>query len=74
MSDLYLSENPFKSLNVESDVTASGTSKSASNVDASGNTSENLGLEKPMSVENLGEDSSNPNVDVNPDAEASTKA
>ncbi|MCI58597.1 hypothetical protein A2U01_0079852, partial [Trifolium medium] len=44
MSDLYLSENPFKSSNVESDVTASGTSKSAANVDASGNASETLGL------------------------------
>ncbi|MCI40572.1 hypothetical protein A2U01_0061805, partial [Trifolium medium] len=38
MSDLYLSENSFKSSNVESDVTASGTSKSAANDDASAST------------------------------------
>ncbi|MCH96070.1 hypothetical protein A2U01_0017053 [Trifolium medium] len=59
MSDLYLSENPFKSSNVESNVTASGTNKSVADVDASGNVSETLGLEKPKSVENLGEVSSN---------------
>ncbi|MCI91584.1 hypothetical protein A2U01_0112878, partial [Trifolium medium] len=35
MSDLHLSDNPFKSSNVDSDVTASGTIKSAANVDAS---------------------------------------
>ncbi|MCI74511.1 hypothetical protein A2U01_0095775, partial [Trifolium medium] len=47
MSDLYLSDNPFKSLNVESNVAASGTIKRAADVDASVNASETLGLEEP---------------------------
>ncbi|MCI97192.1 hypothetical protein A2U01_0118493, partial [Trifolium medium] len=42
MTDLYLSDNPLKSSNVESDVTASGTSISAANVDVSGIVSETL--------------------------------
>ncbi|MCI00651.1 hypothetical protein A2U01_0021673 [Trifolium medium] len=74
MTDLYLSENPFKSSNDESDVTTSGTIKSTANVDATDNASGTLGLEKPRSVENLGEDCPNPSVNVNPVAEASTKA
>ncbi|MCI23981.1 hypothetical protein A2U01_0045164, partial [Trifolium medium] len=60
MSDLYLSENPFKSSNVELNVTASSTSKSVANVDASGNASETLRLEKPRSDENLGKSDLNP--------------
>ncbi|MCI28514.1 hypothetical protein A2U01_0049715, partial [Trifolium medium] len=43
MSDLYLSDNLFKSMNVESDVTASGTVKSTADVDASAKASETLG-------------------------------
>ncbi|MCI43368.1 hypothetical protein A2U01_0064605, partial [Trifolium medium] len=73
MSDLYLSENPFKPSNVESDVTASGTSISAADVDASGNVSETLGLEKPKTDENLGKVDLNPTVDDTTAAEVSTK-
>ncbi|MCI20961.1 hypothetical protein A2U01_0042125, partial [Trifolium medium] len=71
MSNLYLSENPFKSSNVEADVTASGTSISAANVDATSNASETLGLDKPRSVENLGKVDVNPTVDDTTVAEAS---
>ncbi|MCI33782.1 hypothetical protein A2U01_0054999, partial [Trifolium medium] len=44
MSDLYLSDNLFKSTNVKSDVTASGMVKSTADVDASAKASETLGL------------------------------
>ncbi|MCI46323.1 hypothetical protein A2U01_0067563, partial [Trifolium medium] len=69
MSDLYLSENPFKASNVESNVAASGTSEIVANIDATVKASETLGSNKPRSVENLGKDDVNPTV-----AEASTKA
>ncbi|MCI48390.1 hypothetical protein A2U01_0069633, partial [Trifolium medium] len=42
MTDLYLSDNSFKSSNVESDVNGSGTNISAANVDVSGIVSETL--------------------------------
>ncbi|MCI89720.1 hypothetical protein A2U01_0111009, partial [Trifolium medium] len=70
----YLSDNPFKSTNVESDVTASGMIKSAADVDASAKASETIGLVKPRSAENLGKSNVNPNVDETTVAEASTKA
>ncbi|MCI77789.1 hypothetical protein A2U01_0099059, partial [Trifolium medium] len=63
MSDLYLSENPFKSTNVESNVTASGTVKSATDVDVPAKASETLGLVKSGFVENLGKSDVNPTVD-----------
>ncbi|MCI63184.1 hypothetical protein A2U01_0084441, partial [Trifolium medium] len=72
--DLYLSDNPFKSSNVESDVTASGTIKSDANVDGTVNASETLGLDKSRSVENLGKDDANPTIDDTTVSEASTKA
>ncbi|MCI61188.1 hypothetical protein A2U01_0082445, partial [Trifolium medium] len=70
MSDLYLSENPFKSSNVDSNVAASGTSEIVDNVYATVNASEG----KPRSVENLGKDDTNPTIDDTTIAEASTKA
>ncbi|MCI97306.1 hypothetical protein A2U01_0118607, partial [Trifolium medium] len=56
MTDLYLSENPFKTSNVESNVAASGTSEIVGNIDATVKASETLGSDKPKSVENLGKD------------------
>ncbi|MCI77297.1 hypothetical protein A2U01_0098567, partial [Trifolium medium] len=50
MSDLYLSDNPFKSTNVESDVTPSEMMKSVADVDATAKASETLGLVKPGSA------------------------
>ncbi|MCI84250.1 hypothetical protein A2U01_0105526, partial [Trifolium medium] len=47
MSDLYLSGNPFKSSNVESNVAASATSEIVANVDATINAAETLGSDKP---------------------------
>ncbi|MCI94290.1 hypothetical protein A2U01_0115588, partial [Trifolium medium] len=44
MSDLYLSDNPFKSSNVDSNVAASSTSEIVADVDASAKASEILGL------------------------------
>ncbi|MCI73972.1 hypothetical protein A2U01_0095236, partial [Trifolium medium] len=63
MSDLYLSDNPFKSTNVESDVAASGTIKSTVAVDASVNASKTLGLEESRVDKNLGKIDVNPTVD-----------
>ncbi|MCI77558.1 hypothetical protein A2U01_0098828, partial [Trifolium medium] len=67
------SDNPFKSTNVEYDVTASGTVKSAADVDAPAKASKTLGLVKSRSVENLGKSDVNPIVDDTTVAEASTK-
>ncbi|MCI92097.1 hypothetical protein A2U01_0113393, partial [Trifolium medium] len=60
--------------NVESDVTASGTVKSAPDVDAFAKASETLGLVKSGSVEILGKSDANPTDDDTPVVEASTKA
>ncbi|MCI25786.1 hypothetical protein A2U01_0046977 [Trifolium medium] len=60
-------------MNVESDVTASGTVKSAADVDASVNASETLGLEEPRPDENLGKIDVNPTVDDTTVVQDSTK-
>ncbi|MCI93355.1 hypothetical protein A2U01_0114653, partial [Trifolium medium] len=61
------------STNVESDVTTSGTIKSAADVDTSVIASETLGLEEPRSDENLGKIDENRTVDDTTVAEASIK-
>ncbi|MCI63098.1 hypothetical protein A2U01_0084355, partial [Trifolium medium] len=71
MSDMYLSDNPFKSSNVDSNVAAFCTSEIVADVDASAKASETLGLGKPRSGENLGKDDTNPSVDDTPVVEAS---
>ncbi|MCI34304.1 hypothetical protein A2U01_0055523, partial [Trifolium medium] len=70
MHDLYLSENPFQSSNVDP---KDDTSVNDSAIEIN-TMSATLGLDKPRSVENLGKVDVNLTVDDTIVAEASTKA